>query len=84
MDFTEFEFPEEPLFVFLYNPASLHLTNVVARNLMRSLNKRPRELWILYVTPHQEVFDSENTLNKVRTGEFLTHPYCLYSNAESA
>jgi SAM-dependent methyltransferase len=79
MDFTRFEFPEVPLFVFLYNPASLHLTNVVARNLMRSLNKCPREVWILYVTPHNEVFDSEETLNKVRKGECLTHPYCLYS-----
>ena len=80
MDFTEFVFPEVPLFVFLYNPASLHLTNVVARNLMHSLKRCPREGWILYVTPHNEVFDSEKTLHKVREGECLTHPYCLYSS----
>jgi SAM-dependent methyltransferase len=78
MDFTKFEFPEVPLFVFLYNPASLHLTNIVARNLKSSLNQHPREVWILYVTPHREVFDSEKSLYKVKEGECLTHPYCLY------
>jgi SAM-dependent methyltransferase len=74
MDFTKFEFPEAPLFIFLYNPASPYLTNVVARNLMRSLNKRPREVWILYVTPHKDVF--AEALNRVGEGECLGHPYC--------
>jgi SAM-dependent methyltransferase len=77
MDFTKFEFPEAPLFIFLYNPASPYLTNVVARNLMRSLNKRPREVWILYVTPHKDVF--AEALNRVREGECLGQPYCLYA-----
>jgi SAM-dependent methyltransferase len=77
MDFTKFVFPEAPLFIFLYNPASPYLINVVARNLMRSLNKRPREAWILYVTPHKEVF--AEALNRVREGECLGHPYCLYA-----
>jgi SAM-dependent methyltransferase len=77
MNFTRFDFPQEPLFVFLYNPASLHLSRVVARNLMNSLKKCPRPAWILYVTP-REVFDSESNLERVRAGEYRGHPYCLY------
>ena len=82
MDFTEFEFPDEPLFLFLYNPASKDLTRVLARNLLRSLEKRERKIWILYVTP-QDVFDSEQMLQKVKTGECSGHPYCLYTNAKT-
>ena len=83
MDFAEFEFPDEPLFLFLYNPASKDLTRVLARNLLRSLEKRERKVWILYVTPH-DVFDSEQMLQKVKTGECSGHPYCLYTNAQTS
>ena len=82
MDFTEYKFPDDPLFVFLYNPASLALSQVLARNLMRSIAKHPREVWILYVTPH-EVFENESTLEKVRSGECLGHPYNLYRTLTS-
>ena len=77
MDFTDFEFPDEPLFVFLYNPASLSLSRVLAKRLMRSIAQHPREVWILYVTPH-EVFESGPSLDKMRSGECCGHPYSLY------
>jgi SAM-dependent methyltransferase len=79
MDFTKFEFPDEPLFLFLYNPASRHLTEILAKNIMRSLEQRERPVWILYVTP-QDVFDSEPKLHKVKSGECSGHPYYLYTN----
>ncbi len=84
IDFSEFEFPGNSLFVFLFNPASLELTTAVARNLMRSLRERPREVRILYVTPdHHEVFDSEKTLKKVGEGERLGHRFCLYTGVRA-
>ena len=83
MDFTEFEFPDEPLFLFLYNPASKDLTRVLARNLLHSLKKRERKMWILYVTPH-DVFDSEQMLQKVKAGECSGHPYCVYTNVQTS
>jgi SAM-dependent methyltransferase len=76
-DFTEFAFPTEPLFVFLYNPANAHLSSVLAQNLMRSLSRSPREVWILYVTPY-EVFAGEKQLETVKAGEFAGHPWVLY------
>lgn len=41
MDFTDFKLPDEPLFVFLYNPASLSLSRVLAKRLMRSIAQLP-------------------------------------------
>jgi SAM-dependent methyltransferase len=78
MDFMEFEFPEDPFFVFLYNPASQDLTSSVARNLRRSVEKSERRVWVLYVTPQEQVFDSEG-FTKVKAGECCGHPYSLYS-----
>lgn len=76
-DFTEFEFPAEPLFVFLYNPASLELSQTLANHLAHSLEARPREAWVLYVTPLQGV-QFGNRLATVSTGECCGHPYSLY------
>jgi SAM-dependent methyltransferase len=76
-DFTEFPFPDEPLFVFLYNPASRALSEVLARNLLQSIREHPREVWVLYVAP-LEVFDRAEELKLVKSGECCGHPYRLY------
>ena len=78
-DFTLFEFPDGPLFVFLYNPSSEGITTKLAENLARSLREKPRPLWVLYVTPAYDVFTSGRplTLNPVKTGAH----YALYRNA---
>lgn len=81
-DFTDYRFPNEPLFVFLYNPASLHLSQVLARNLLRSIDQHPREVWILYVTPY-EVFEDAKQLELMKSGECATHPYRLYRSLPS-
>lgn len=81
MDFTEFHLPQEPLFVFLYNPSSEEITRRLATNLAQSIQERPRELWVLYVTPTYNVFDSGNPLKlrKVKTGKH----YSLFTNSLS-
>ena len=83
MDFTEFNLPPGPILAFLYNPASKAVTSVLAGNIMRSLREQPRELWIIYVTPH-DVFDSEKSLRKVKAGICSGHPYCIYTNSDIA
>ena len=80
MDFTSFELPSGAIFAFLYNPASKEVTSILARNIMRSLSVAPRELWIVYATPH-DVFDGESALKKLRTGECSGLPYCIYTNS---
>jgi SAM-dependent methyltransferase len=81
-DFTQFPIPPDPLFVFLYNPASQEITKALARNLAQSLRENPRELWVLYVTPAYDVFESGNplTLHKVKS----TAKYAIYSNQVEA
>jgi SAM-dependent methyltransferase len=78
MDFTDFQLPTESLVVFLYNPASKEVTSILAANLMRSLTEHPRQLWIVYVTPH-DIFDSERALRKEKTGTYSGHPYSVYT-----
>lgn len=78
-DFTTFEFPSEPLFVYLYNPTSVQLSQILARNLMHSVKQCPRQVWILYVAP-RIMFYAEDALEQVKAGEhaYGNHPYCLY------
>lgn len=76
-DFTEFVFPAEPLFVFLYHPASAELSKVLARNLARSIRAFPREVWVLYVTPQEGVFEQEE-FARVAEGECCGHPYRVW------
>jgi SAM-dependent methyltransferase len=76
-DFINFELPSGPLFAFLYNPTSRAVTSHLASNIMTTF---PRQVWILYVTPH-DVFDSESALQKVRMGQVSGLPYCVYTNS---
>jgi len=51
MDAADFEFPSEPLIVFLYNPFSEEITKLVVDNLMNSLDVNPRPVVVLYHNP---------------------------------
>lgn len=77
-DFTQFPIPSDPLFVFLYNPASLEITSALARNIAQSLREHPREMWVLYVTPSYDVFESGGPL-PLRKIKFNAK-YALYTN----
>jgi SAM-dependent methyltransferase len=48
----DFEFPEEPLVLYLYNPFPAAVLERVVANLERSLRERPRPVAIIYVNPH--------------------------------
>jgi len=77
-DFTQFPIPPDPLFLFLYNPSSSEITSALARNIAQSLREHPREVWVLYVTPAYDVFESGNplALRKIKS----TPKYAMYSN----
>ena len=80
MDFTSFEFPGGPLFVFLYNPSSQAITYQLAENLAGAMKAQARPLWVLYVTPMYDVFTSGKPmrLRQVKAGQH----YALYNNFE--
>jgi SAM-dependent methyltransferase len=77
-DFTQFPIPADPLFVFLYNPSSQEITAGLAKNIARSVQDHPREMWVLYVTPAYDVFEAGNplALRKIKTAP----KYAIYTN----
>jgi len=81
-DFTQFPLPTKPLFLFLYNPASEQVMHTVAENIYQSLIEQPREIWVLYVTPTYDIFDSGKPLRlrKVKS----TDQYSLLTNSPAA
>jgi len=75
-DAREYEFPNEPLLVYLFNPfLESGLDRVVAK-LERSLREHPREVVILYHNPLIESVLADSSLEKI-TG---THQYSIYRN----
>jgi len=50
-DATQYEFPEEPLVVFMYNPFLEDVMRAVAAKLSESLRRRPRQVYVVYFQP---------------------------------
>ena len=51
-DATDFEFPLDPLVVYLYNPFPGAVLERVVANLEASLREQPRRAAVIYVNPH--------------------------------
>jgi SAM-dependent methyltransferase len=51
-DAEDFEFPDEPMVIYLFNPFPGAVLERVMANLERSLRKKPRRAVIVYVNPH--------------------------------
>jgi hypothetical protein len=47
-DATEFKVPNSPLVIFLYNPYSREVFDVVLENVLASLNANPRNCYLIY------------------------------------
>ena len=62
-DATDFEFPLDPLVVYLYNPFPGAVLEAVVANLEVSLGERPRQVAVIYVNPH--------ALSALRQSEFF-------------
>jgi hypothetical protein len=79
MDFTRFQLPTEPLVLFFYNPASNDVMATMASNISRSLKEKVRPIFIIYVTPTYDVFESAELLRlqKIRS----TSNYAIYTNS---
>jgi SAM-dependent methyltransferase len=74
-DACEFEFPAEPIVLYLFNPVSeSHLARVIG-NVERSLTANPRTVLVLYHNPEHEEVLARNAKLK-RTGG--THQYVIY------
>jgi hypothetical protein len=74
-DISQFVFPETPMVVFLYNPATEPVMRQVADNLFASLERQAREVHVIYVTPTYGVFERD-PLRRVQAHD----KYAIYSN----
>jgi SAM-dependent methyltransferase len=77
-DAREFEFPPEPLLLYLFNPLPEPALQKVVDNLERSLAARPREAFILYHNPELERVLAQRSGWKKVGG---THQYVVYAAA---
>jgi SAM-dependent methyltransferase len=76
-DARVFEFQEEPLLIYLFNPFLESGLSQVVRNLERSLQASPRPVVILYHNPLlASVLDASAALKKT----YSTHQYSVYRN----
>jgi SAM-dependent methyltransferase len=74
-DAYEFQFPAEPIVLYLFNPVSESGLGRVIGNLERSLIENPRRVLVLYHNPeHEELLTHSGALR--RTGG--THQYAVY------
>jgi histone methylation protein DOT1 len=76
-DATTYQLPSEPGLYYFYNPFKADLMRVVRENIRRSIEARPRQVYVLYYNPaHREVFDEVPWLKLVKESP----EYCVYVN----
>jgi SAM-dependent methyltransferase len=86
-DAAEFQFPAQPLVVYLYNPFGPVVIARVLANLKASLSEHPRGCWIVYVRPlHHSLFAESGYLQTFESSdsEDLAEPYAVYTNGIGA
>ncbi|HWR15915.1 MAG TPA: class I SAM-dependent methyltransferase [Terriglobales bacterium] len=76
-DAREFQFPAEPLVLYLFNPLPAAALVEVVENLRLSLQQSPRSVRVIYHNPISEnVLADAGFLRKMSA----THQYAIYSN----
>lgn len=66
IDARDFEFPDEPLFLYLFNPFPDYVMEQVLGKLRQSLLRNPRPAFVLYNTPwEKQIFERADFLEKI-------------------
>ena len=80
-DAREFEFPNEPIFLYLFNPFPEYVLKTVTENLQRSLEQNPREVIVIYNTPECGFLLNEA---KALKRAIVTERYSIYVSAAAS
>lgn len=73
LDATQYDFPNEPLIVFLFNPFKPPVLKPVLRRLRASIQAHPRPVYVLYLVPmYAEVF-TETPLLRGPSGSYYVY-----------
>jgi SAM-dependent methyltransferase len=75
-DAREFEFPEEPLVLYLFNPLPERALSEVLQRLEKSLARVPRPAWVVYHNPLLERVLSRSSVLMKMGG---TQQFCTYA-----
>ncbi len=66
----QYDPPDDPLVCFFFNPFDDRILQAVLDRLVRSVEARPRDLWIAYVNPlHRRVLDAHPAFEAAVEGE---------------
>jgi 16S rRNA G966 N2-methylase RsmD len=85
-DAAEFQFPNDALVLYLYNPFGPEVVRKVVANLEVSLSERPRNCWLVYVNPlHHEIFAKCGFLqiHTENLGRDSGEPFVIYTAVRS-
>lgn len=75
LDAREFQFPQEPFVLYLFNPFPDYVLNAVLEKLRLSVLSHPREVYIIYHNlVHENVFKSRPWLRELHR----THQFAIY------
>jgi hypothetical protein len=74
-DARNFDFPAEPIVLYLFNPFPEYVLRSVLQNLRASINTTPREVYVIYHNLiHEAVFRAQLWLREVHR----THQFAVY------
>ena len=77
-DATDFELPDAPTILYLYNPFQGKVMDRVIENIERSLRNKPRDFWVVYGYPWEfRKFDRSPAFNTVESNS----DYCIYRSS---
>ncbi|MGD0629128.1 MAG: class I SAM-dependent methyltransferase [Terracidiphilus sp.] len=77
-DVREFDFPLDPLVLFMYNPFSPDVMQPVAENLKESVRRHPREVYVVYYSaPFRNVWPHSG-FKVFRETEYTYPNYVIY------
>ncbi|MDT8067861.1 MAG: class I SAM-dependent methyltransferase [Terriglobia bacterium] len=70
MDARQFQFPDEPILLYLFNPFPDYVLREVMTNFETSLRKQPRPAFVIYNTPMElHVVDTMDYLEEIHSRE---------------
>jgi SAM-dependent methyltransferase len=76
-DAASFDFPSDPLVIFLYNPFDYSIMDSVIENLLASLGQRSRRVLVVYFRPElREMWEALPQFRLVKS----TQRYCIFEN----
>ena len=78
-DARDYEFPNEPLVLYMFNPFNAAIMQTVIDRIIRSIEVCPRDVWVIYHYPHHRaLFTSHFSLIREGWG------YCIFRAKQSA